>query len=81
MQQATRSEWMYSTGPYEACYLLLCGGRGAPQTLVFQSEDQARAEFHRISRAARVKTQWMELSVVAGGGRLERLASYARPSS
>ncbi|HVF13400.1 MAG TPA: hypothetical protein VM942_02305 [Acidimicrobiales bacterium] len=81
MQPAARSDWMESTSPYEASYLLLCGGRGAPQTLVFDSEDQARAEFRKISRAARVKTQWMELSVVAGGGRLERLASYARRSS
>jgi|GEM_PF-5826017 len=64
----------------DTCYLLLCGGRGAPRSLVFSSEDQARAEFRKISRAARVKTQWMELSAVAGGGRLERLASYARPS-
>jgi hypothetical protein len=69
---------MDRNGHGEACYLLLCGGRGAPQTHVFRSEDQARAEFQKISRAARVKTQWMELSVVAGSGRLERLASYAR---
>jgi hypothetical protein len=47
---------------------------------VFSTEDQARAEFRRICRAARVKTQWMELNVVAGTGRLERLASYARPA-
>ncbi len=71
---------MDRTGYDEACYLLLCGGRGSPRTQVLDSEDQARAEFRKISRAARVKTQWMELSVVAGGGRLERLASYARPS-
>ena len=80
MQQATRSEWMSGTGPYEASYLLLWGGRGVPRTAVFDSEDVARAEFHRMSREARVKTQWMELSVVAGGGRLQRLASYARPA-
>ncbi len=71
---------MDRTGYDDTCYLLLTGGRGAPQTLVFQTEDQARAEFHRISRAGRVRTQWMELSAVAGGGRLQRLASYARPS-
>jgi hypothetical protein len=71
---------MQSATHHEDTYLLLCGGRGTPQTLLFDSEERARAEFHRICRAARVKTQWMELSVVAGGGRLERLASYARPS-
>ena len=80
MQQAASSEWMNSMGPYEACYLLLCGGRGAPRSQMFESEELARAEFQRISRERRVKTQWMELSVVAGGGRLQRLASYARPS-
>lgn len=68
------------TGDEEACYLLVCGGRGSPRTQVFSTEDQARAEFRRICRAARVKTQWMELNVVAGTGRLERLASYARPA-
>lgn len=71
---------MNGTGNDETCYLLVTGGRGAPQTLVFRSEDQARAEYRRIVRAARVKTQWMELSAVAGGGRLLRLASYARPT-
>ena len=80
MEPAARSGWIDSKSAAEACYLLLWGGRGAPRTLVFASEDKARAEFHKISRAARVKTQWMELSVVAGGGRLERLASYARAS-
>jgi len=80
MQPAACSEWTDGKGYDEACYILLCGGRGAPRTQVFQSEDQARTEFRRICRAARVKTQWMELSVVAGGGRLERLASYARPA-
>jgi hypothetical protein len=67
-------------GQEQAYYLLMCGGRGVPRPLVFNSEDQARAEFRRICRSGRVKTQWMELSVVADGGRLERLASYARPS-
>jgi hypothetical protein len=71
---------MDRTGHEKDCYLLLCGGRGAPRSQVFHCEDQARAEFRRICRAARVKTQWMELSVVGGGGRLERLASYARPA-
>jgi hypothetical protein len=71
---------MDRTGHEKNCYLLLCGGRGAPRSQVFHCEDQARAEFRRICRAARVKTQWMELSVVGGGGRLERLASYARPA-
>ena len=80
MPRAPRSSWINDTAPDESCYLLLCGGRGIPKTLVFDSEEPARAEFHRISRTARVKTQWMELSVVAGGGRLERLASYARPA-
>ncbi len=80
METAARSGWMDSTTAAEACYLLVWGGRGAPRTLVFSSEDTARAEFTKISRAARVKTQWMELSVVAGGGRLERIASYARMS-
>ncbi len=64
-----------------ASYLLLCGGRGAPRSLVFDSEERARAEFRKISRAGRVSTQWMELSLVAGGGRLERLASFTRQSS
>jgi len=80
MQLAATSGPIESTGPYVACYVLLHGGRGAPQTLVFESEDLARAEFRKITQAARVKTQWMELSVVTGGGRLERIASYARPS-
>lgn len=71
---------MDRTGNDDTCYLLLTGGRGAPETLVFRTEEQARAEFRRISRAARVRTQWMELSLVAGGGRLQRLASYARPA-
>jgi len=71
---------MDRTSHDEACYLLVCGGRGSPRTQVFDSEDQARAEFRRIRREARVRTQWMELSAVAGGGRLQRLASYARPA-
>jgi hypothetical protein len=80
MQSAACTERMDGKAHNETCYLLLTGGRGAPNTQVFRSEDQARAEFRKICRAARVKTQWMELSVVAGGGRLERIASYARPA-
>ncbi len=64
----------------DTCYLLLTGGRGSPQSLMFRTEEQAQAEFRRISRAPRAGTQWMELSMVVGGGRLHRLASYARPS-
>ncbi|MEA2716595.1 MAG: hypothetical protein QOI99_912 [Actinomycetota bacterium] len=78
MQPAPRSGWTKASGSDEACYLLLCGGRGGPRTLLFDSEDVARAEFGRIRRAAQVRTEWMELSAVADGGRLERLASYAR---
>lgn len=60
---------MDRTGDEGTCYLLLSGGRGAPQTLVFRSEDQARAEFRRVCRAGRARTQWMELSMVAIGRR------------
>ncbi len=69
-----------STGFERTCYLLLCGGRGAPQTQVFGTEDEARAEFRKASRAARVRTEWMELSIVTGGGRLQRIDSFARLS-
>jgi len=71
---------MTGKGQDEVCYLLLCGGRGTPRSQVFGSEDQARAEFGRITRAARVRTQWLELSVVSDSGRMERLASYTRPT-